>query len=232
MVQSTYLSNPITHKNEWHCCAQEALGPSRQLDIYKFNIVIVNNNDGFAGATAPIPITHLKEDMISLQDNFKYSIESVHTVLDSVPQGSQFHKCISIILTYLTAAKELWASTVATTETASVTLLEPTAPVPPMHLGIPAKKRKRAVSHTVTSQEEADADTQVTTQIVLDVKFADQVASPVASCKLHTLANFESVAMSDFQLGIATYSRLAILHFYPISNWLQYIVADLRLDTI
>ena len=232
VIQSSYLSNPTTHKKEWHCCAQEALGPSKQLDIHKFNIVIVDNNDGFVGATAPTPITHLKEDMISLQDNLKYSVESVHTVLDSVPHGSQFHKCKSRILTYLTAAKELWASAVATTGTASVTLLEPMAPVPPMHWGIPAKKRKRAVSHTVTSQEEAGADTPAPMQMVPDVKFVHQVTSPVASCKLHTLANFESVAMSDFRLGIATYFRSTILCFYPISNQLQYIVADLRLDTI
>ena len=51
--------------------------------------------DRFVGATAPIPITHLKEDMISVMDNLKYSIESVQTVLDSVPQGSQFHKSTS-----------------------------------------------------------------------------------------------------------------------------------------
>ena len=80
--------------------------------------------------------------MITLQDNLKYSIESVHTVLNSVPQGSQFHKCTSRILNYLTAAKQLCASAATTTGTASVTLLEPTAPVPPMHLGIPAKKGK------------------------------------------------------------------------------------------
>ena len=125
VVQSSYLSNPTTHKKEWHCCAQEALGPSKQLDIHKFNTVIVDNNDGFVGATAPILITDLKEDMISLQDNLKYSIEWVHTVLDSVPQGSQCHKCRSRILTYLTAAKELWARAVATTETASVTSVNP-----------------------------------------------------------------------------------------------------------
>ena len=69
VVQSSYLTSPTTHKKEWHCCAQEAQGPSKQLDIHKFNIVIVDNNDGFVGATAPIPITHLKKDMISLQDN-------------------------------------------------------------------------------------------------------------------------------------------------------------------
>ena len=82
------------------------------------------DNDGFVGATAPIPITHLKEDMISLQDNLKYSIVSVKTVLDSVPQGSQFHRCTSRVLNYLTAANELSSSTVATTGTASVTLLD------------------------------------------------------------------------------------------------------------
>ena len=131
VVQSTYLNNLTTHKKEWHCCAQEALGPSKQLDIHKFNIVIVDNNDGFVGATAPIPITQLKKDMISLQDNLKYSIESVHTVLDSFPQ-----------LNYLTAAKQLCSSAVTTTGTASVTLLEPMAPFPPMHSSIPAKKRK------------------------------------------------------------------------------------------
>ena len=191
MVQSSYLTNPTTHKKEWPCCAEEALGPSKQLDIHKFNIVIVDNNDAFVGATAPIPITHLKEDMISLQDKLKYSIESVHTILDCVPQASQFHKCTSRILTYLTAAKGLWASAVATTGTASVTLLEPTAPVSPMHSGIPAKKRKRAVSYTVTFQADADADTPVPMQLVPDVKFAHQVTSPVASCKLHTLADFD-----------------------------------------
>ena len=84
------------------------------------------------------------------------------------------------------------------TITASVTLLELMVPVFPMHLGIPAKKRKREVSHTVTSQEQADADTHVPTQIDPEVKYADQVASPVASCRLHILANFEPVAMSDF----------------------------------
>ena len=188
VVQSSYTN----------CCAQEALGPTKQPDIHKYNSVIVDNNDGFVGATAPIPITHLKEDMISLQDNLKYSIESIQTVLDSVPQGSQFHKCTCRVLNNLTAAKELSSSAVATTGTASATLLEPMAPVPPMHLGIPAKKRKRAVSHTVTSQEQADADTPVPTQMDPELKYADQVASPVASCKLHTLADFELVAMSDF----------------------------------
>ena len=192
VVQSSYTNNPTTHKKEWHGCAQEALGPTKQLDIHKYNIVIVDNNDGSVGATAPTPITHLKEDLISLQDNLKNLIESVQTVLDSVPQGSQFHKCTSRVLNYLTAAKELSSSAVATTGTASVTLLEPMVPVPPMHSGIPAKKRKRAVSHTVTSQEQADADTPVPTQMDPEVKYADQ----------------------------------------GTSNRLQYIIANLRVDTI
>ena len=50
---------------------RKPLALKKQLDIHKYNIVIVDNNDGFVGATAPIPITHLKEDMISLQDNLK-----------------------------------------------------------------------------------------------------------------------------------------------------------------
>ena len=56
------------------------------------------------------------------------------------------------------------------------------------------KKRKCTVSHTVTS---ADADTPAPTQMDPDVKFADQVPSPVAYCKLHFLANFKSAAMAD-----------------------------------
>ena len=77
-------------------------------------------------------------------------------------------------------------------------LLELTAPIPPMHSGIPAKKRKRAVSHTVPSQQEADADTPVPTQMVPDVKYVDLATSPATLCKLRTLADFESVAMSNF----------------------------------
>ena len=50
-----------------------------------------------------------------------------------------------------------------------------------MHLGIPSKKRKRAVS-TVTS-DQVDADRRAATQMDPEVKFADQVPSPVASCK-------------------------------------------------
>ena len=141
--------------------------------------------------------------------------------MDSVSQGSQFHKCTSRVLNDLTAAKELSSSAVATTGTASVTLLEPTAPVPPMHLGIPAKKRKRAVSHTVTSQEKADADTPVPTQMDPEVKYADQVASPVASCKLHILANFKLVAMSNFQLGTATNLRSDI-YYISIQSLISY----------
>ena len=90
VIQSSYTNNPTTHKKEWYCSAQEALGPTKQLDIHKCNIVIVDNNDGFVGATAPIPITHLKEAMISVLDNLKYSIDSVKIVLESVPEGSQF----------------------------------------------------------------------------------------------------------------------------------------------
>ena len=159
--------------------------------------------------------------MVSVVDNLKYLIESVQTVLDSVPQGSQFHKSTSRVQNYLTAAKELSSSTVATTGTASVTLLEPTAPVLPMHSGIPAKKRKRAVSHTVTSQEQADADTPAPTQMDPEVKYADQVTSPVASCKLHTLVDFELVVMSDFLLGIATDSRSAV-YYVSIQSLISY----------
>ena len=81
-----------------------------------------------------------------------------------------------------------------------------------MHSGIPAKKRKRAVSHTVTSQEQADADTPAPMQMDPEVKYVDQVASPVASCMLHTLADFKLVAMSDFRSGIATDSRSAMYY--------------------
>ena len=61
-------------------------------------------------------------------------------------------------------------------------------------------RKEKAVSHTVTSQEqaEADADTPAPIQMDPEVKYADQVTCPVASCKFHTLANFESVAMSYF----------------------------------
>ena len=43
-----------------------------------------------------------------------------------------------------------------------------------------------------------------------EVKFADQVPSPVAPCKLHILADLESITISDFQLGIAIDLRLAV----------------------
>ena len=74
VVQSSYTNNPTTHKKELYFSVQEALGPSKQLDIHKYKIVIVANDDGFVEATAPIPITHLKEDMFSAMDNLKYSI--------------------------------------------------------------------------------------------------------------------------------------------------------------
>ena len=159
------------------------------------------------GATAPIPITHLKEDMISMVDNLKYTIESVHTVLEAVPKGSQFYKSTTRVLNYLTAAQQLSSSTNTTTGTAGIALFDTLAPVPPMHLGIPSKKRKRAVS-TVTS-DQVDADRPAAIQMDPEVKFADQVPSPVASCKLHILAHLELVAISDFRSGIATNSRLA-----------------------
>ena len=121
--------------------------------------------------------------MLSVLDNLKYTIDSVQTVFESVPQGNQFHKSTNRVLNYLTAAKELSSSTNATAGTASVTFLESMLPVPPMHSGIPAKKteRKRAVSHTVTSQDQDDDDTPAATQMDPEVKYADQVASPVAS---------------------------------------------------
>ena len=77
----------------------------------------MDNNDGFVGATAPTPITHLKEDQISLLDNLKYAVEATNTVLESVPQGIQFYKSTSRVLNYLTAAQELTSSADATTGT-------------------------------------------------------------------------------------------------------------------
>ena len=132
--------------------------------------------------------------MISMVDNLKYTIESVQTVLESVPKGTQFHKSTTRVLNYLTAAQQLSSSTNTTTGTAGIALFDTSALVP--HLGIPSKKRKRAVS-TVTS-DQVDADTPAAIQMDPEVKFADQVPSPVASCKLHILANLESVAISDF----------------------------------
>ena len=199
--------------------AQEALGPSK-LDIHKYKIIIVGNNDGFVGATALTPITHLKEDQVSLLDNLKYAVEATNTVLESVPQGTQFYKSTSKVLNYLTAAQELASRADATTRTASVTLLQPTVPVPPMHLGIPAKKRKHAVSHTVTSAD-ADADTPAPTQMDPDVKFVDQVPSHVASCKLHFWSNSNQLQWLIFdqalqpirdQLNITFLSYLVSAH--------------------
>ena len=89
VVKTIFTDNPTAHKKEWYCVVQEALGPSK-LDIHKYKIIIVDNNDGFVGVTAPTPITHLKEDQISLLDNLKYAVEATNTVLESVPQGTQF----------------------------------------------------------------------------------------------------------------------------------------------
>ena len=177
VIQTSYTHNPTTNKKEWYCTAHEALGTTRDLDIHSYKIVIVDNNDGFVGATAPIPITHLKEDMISMVDNLKYTIESVETVLESVPKGTQFYKSTTRVLNYLTAAQQLSSSTNATTGTAGIALFDTLALVPPMHLSILSKKRKRAVS-TVTS-DQVDADTPAATQMDPEVKFADQVPSPV-----------------------------------------------------
>ena len=145
--------------------------------------------------------------MISMVDNLKYTIESVETVLESVPKGIQFYKSTTRVLNYLTAALQLSSSTNATTGTAGIALFDASVLVPPMHLGIPSKKRKRAVS-TVTSNQ-VDAETPAATQMDPGVKFVDQVPSPVASCKLHILANLKLVAISDFLSGIATNSRSA-----------------------
>ena len=87
IIKTKYIHNPTSNKKEWFCTAHEALGTTRDLDIHSYKIIIVDNNNGFVGATAPIPITHLKEDMISMIDNLKYSIESVHSV-GSSPQGN------------------------------------------------------------------------------------------------------------------------------------------------
>ena len=207
IIKTNYIHNPTSNKKEWFCTGHEALGTTRDLDIHSYKIIIVDNNDGFVGATAPIPITHLKEDMISMIDNLKYSIESVHTVLEAVPKGTQFYKSTTRVLNYLTAAQQLSSSTNTTTGTAGIALFDTMAPVPPMHSGIPSKKRKRAVS-TVTS-DRVDADRPAATQMDPEAKFADQVPSPVASCKLHILADLDSVAISDFRSGIATDLRSA-----------------------
>ena len=196
VIQTSYTHNPTTNKKEWYCTAHEVLGTTIDLDIHSYKIVIVDNNDGFVQATALIPITHLKEDMISMVDNLKYSIESVETVLESVPKGTQFNKLTTRVLNYLTAAQLLPSSTNATTGTAGIALFDTSAPVPLMHSGIPSKKRKRAVS-TVTS-DQVDADTPAAIQMDPEVKFVDQVPSPVASWKLHILANLKLVAISDF----------------------------------
>ena len=107
----------------------------------------------------------------------------------------------------MTAAQQLSSSTNTTTGTAGIALIDTMALVPLMHSGIPSKKRKRAVS-TVSSNW-VDADRPAATQMDPEAKFADQVPSPVASCKLHILANLDSVAISDFRLGIATDLRSA-----------------------
>ena len=196
IIQTNYIHNPTSNKKEWFCTAHEALGTTIDLDIHSYKIIIVDNNDGFVGATAPIPITHLKEDMISMVDNLKYTIESVHAVLEAVPKGTQFYKSTTRVLNYLTAAQQLSSSTNTTTGTAGIALFVTSVLVPLMHSGIPSKKRKRAVS-TVTS-DQVDADQPAATQMDPEVKFADQVPSPVVSCKLHILANLKSVAISDF----------------------------------
>ena len=115
VIQTSYTHNPTTNKKEWYCTAHEALGTTRDLDIHSYKIVIVDNNDGFVGPTALIPTTHLKEDMISMVDNLKYTIESVETVLESVPKGTQFYKSTTRVLNYLTAAQQLSSSTNTTT---------------------------------------------------------------------------------------------------------------------
>ena len=107
-------------------------------------------------------------------------------MLESVPKGTKFYKSTTRVLNYLTAAQQLSSSTKTTTGTAGIALFNTLVPVPLMHSGIPSTKRKRAVS-TVTS-DQVDADTPVATQMDPEVKFADQVPSPVAFCKLHILA--------------------------------------------
>ena len=207
IIQTNYIHNPTSNKKEWFCTAHEALGTTIDLDIHSYKIIIIDNNEGFVEVTASIPITHLKKDMISMVDNLKYTIESVHTVLEAVPKGTQFYKSTTRVFNYLTAAQQLSSSTNTTTGTAGIALFDTLVLVPLMHSGIPSKKRKRAVS-TVTS-DQVDADRPAATQMDPEVKFADQVSSPVASCKLHILADLKSVAISDFRSGIATNLRLA-----------------------
>ena len=76
IIQTNYIHNPTSNKKEWFCTAHEALGTTIDLDIHSYKIIIVDNNDGFVGATALIPITHLKEDMIR------------HDSAGSSPQGN------------------------------------------------------------------------------------------------------------------------------------------------
>ena len=90
VIQTSYTHNTTSNKKEWFCTGHEALGTTIDLDIHSYKIIIVDNYDGFLGATAPIPITHLKEDMITMVDNLKHTIESVQTVLESVPKGTHF----------------------------------------------------------------------------------------------------------------------------------------------
>ena len=146
VIQTSYTHNPTSNKKEWFCTAHEALGTTIDLDIHSYKIIIVDNNDGFVGATALIPITNLKEDMISMVDNLKYTIESVQTVLELVPKGTQFYKSTTRVLNYLTAVQQLSSSTNTTTGTAGIALFDTLAPVPPMHSGIPSKRGKEQLA--------------------------------------------------------------------------------------
>ena len=66
IIHTNYTHNPTSNKKEWFCTAHEALGTTIDLDIHSYKIIIVDNNDGFVGATALIPITHLKEVWLTI----------------------------------------------------------------------------------------------------------------------------------------------------------------------
>ena len=60
VVKTSFTHNPTTNKKEWFCVAQEALGP-RKLEIHKYKIIIVDNNDEFVGAISGY-VKYLREN--------------------------------------------------------------------------------------------------------------------------------------------------------------------------
>ena len=169
------LSTRKGSKKHWNVDVFYTMDCDKTIPVKDFNIILVDNNEGFVAPAVAEAQVNLHEDIVSSISALEDTIDSFKSLGKGIPEGTDMYKCINLININLKAARSLAVFTNCATGEAQVTTKNAPSSVP-LPLGqqlLEPQPKRRKVTATVSVNPEKDTTLELSEEETAKLKAQD-----------------------------------------------------------